>query len=85
VLAKVHERTSPVPLRGTGGQIKYAESCRDSILYRAKKSGNGILHSVAMCVTDATWFIANKDKPLDQIHWPAARQMEVPRSNQESA
>lgn len=85
VLAQVRPRENPAPLRGSEAQVKFAASCRDSILYRAKKSGNGILHSVALCVADASWFIANKDKPLDAIHWPAPSQMEGPESDQISA
>jgi hypothetical protein len=77
VLALVGDRTAPAALRGTEAQVKFAESCRGSILYRAKRSNNGILHAVALCVADASWFIANKDKPLAEIHWPTPRQMDA--------
>lgn len=85
VLAKVTARTAPAALRGTPAQIKFAESCRDSILYRAKKAGLGILHSVALCVVDASWFIANKDRRLNEIRWPTPSQMDDAQPNQASA
>lgn len=85
LLALVRPRENPVALCGSEAQVKFAESCRSSILIRAKRAGHGILHSVAMCVADSSWFIANKDKALNMIRWPRPDQMDDGRLDQISA
>jgi hypothetical protein len=79
VLALVHRRNKPAPLRGTPSQLRFAHSLRHTLLFRAERAAAGILHAVATCVRDATWFIANQNKPLNAVRWPNPKQMEDPR------
>jgi hypothetical protein len=79
VLDLVHRRTKPAPLRGTPAQLRFAHSIRHTLLFRARRANAGILYAVALCVRDATWFIANQSRAISVIRWPDPKQMEDPR------
>lgn len=62
------------PLRGTTLQVDYARKIRTSILSRARARRPDLAATLAL-VVDATYFIANKVRPLDEWPRPAARQL----------
>jgi len=66
-------RASPVPLRGTARQVEWATSIRTDLLRRAAAQPR--LAQLLMTIDDATWFIANRGRPLEQLRWPAVEQL----------
>ena len=59
-------------MEGSDAQIRWAESLRDKLLDEWESD---LPHEVvdAVCtITDATWWIANKDAEAGEIKWPRA-------------
>lgn len=77
--AKIRRRTKGAVLDGTSAQVKFALSIRTTKIAAARKKQDRRAFDVLMNVNDATWFIANKDRSISDLHWPAADQIENPR------
>lgn len=59
-------------LKGSPKQVSWAKaSCRPRLL-AAVAARNPVLAYALRTVDDATWFIANKDRPYSEIRWPDA-------------
>lgn len=60
-------------LRGTPGQVRFADSVRRPILRRAWRRGGAYRH-LSLCmatIDDATWWLANRLAPsVDEMKWP---------------
>ncbi len=68
-------RAAPVPLEGTPGQVAYGESVRRGMLAVLRRSAPPDVLELLYSVKDATWWIANRGKPLDAIRWPSPHQL----------
>jgi hypothetical protein len=77
IVALVHPRQRACPLRGTGPQVRAARAIRNSLLFRIRDTTWIEYRYLIMCITDATWFMANSGKEPDELRWPSPRQMEV--------
>src|SRR4051812_27727742 len=65
-----------VPLEGTPRQVTYGESVRRSMMAVLGRCAPPDVLERLDRVKDATWWIANKGKPLAAIRWPAPHQRE---------
>ncbi len=74
LVAATAGRTAPTALRGTEGQVRWAETIRAGLLRQARRAGRLDLVPVLLSTADATWFVANRDRALDRLHWPALSQ-----------
>lgn len=63
---------------GTPDQRVSAESIRATMLRRCRVARLYRTAAVIGAVIDATWFLANRDRELDELRWPAPRQLEQP-------
>lgn len=79
VQALIRRRPRPAPLTGSEDQVKFARSVRASMIAWAESQGRDNLRMLLSCVTDASWFLANRDRRLDDLTWPAVSQVEDPR------
>jgi len=68
-------RAKPVGLVGTPKQVAFGESVRRSMLAVLRRSAPEDVLELLLSVKDATWWIANRNKPLDEIRWPSAHQI----------
>lgn len=63
----------PLPdLVGSQAQIKWATSLRARLLAELAVGGPKNLYLAARQIVQASWWIANRDKPVAQMHWPAS-------------
>jgi hypothetical protein len=67
----------PALLRGTPAQIGAAESIRGAMIRKARLAGLTRTLRVLYAVADASWFLANRERALDELRWPSEGQMEV--------
>lgn len=63
-------------LRGTPPQVSAAESIRVTLLRDCRRDGRRDIADVVSSVTDASWFLANKDRRIEALKWPSESQME---------
>jgi hypothetical protein len=75
-------RSEPASLAGTQAQVAYAATIRRSMLAVARRYGPPELVDMFMGVRDSTWFIANRNRPLDQLRWPSPSQMIAPETRE---
>jgi hypothetical protein len=68
-------RPGPAELVGTKAQVKWARAIRDWMLVRAERDGRPRLAMLIRAIADSTWFIANRDRDLDTLRWPAPDQL----------
>lgn len=78
VLDRVRPRAKACVLRGTPNQVRFASSLRQTLMHQARESESRALLDLIMCVSDATWFIAQKGRTAGDIRWPSADQVEDP-------
>jgi hypothetical protein len=72
VLALVRRRISPVRLKGTPDQIRWADCIRSAMIAQARDEQ---IRTLLCNISDSTWFIGNQSNPLDKLRWPAVHQM----------
>lgn len=68
-------RAEPVPLEGTPGQVAFGESIRRGKLVALRRSASPEQLELLYSVKDATWWIANRARPLGEIRWPSPHQL----------
>ena len=65
----------PVPLRGTGKQVSWAEGLRKTRLTVARSRGETALLNVLLIIEDSTYYICNKAVPMAELPWPVPEQI----------
>ena len=55
------------PLEGSTKQVAWAEQLRGELIHGAERAGDLDLVDRILAVSDATWFIAARDHPLDTL------------------
>jgi hypothetical protein len=63
-------------LRGTPGQVAWAQAIRVGLLAEARRAGDLDAAAVIASVIDSSWFIANRGRPIARLRWPRADQLE---------
>jgi hypothetical protein len=81
LLALIVPRSTPDRLEGTFRQVEYATSIRRSMLAVARRYHPELV-DLLLCVRDATWFLGNRNRPLDQLRWPSPGQMIAPETRE---
>lgn len=62
---------TPLPdLIGTTGQVSWAGELRRTMMLKAAASLPSNIAEAALTITDATWWIANKDRDPVDYRWP---------------
>jgi hypothetical protein len=77
--ASLRSRPGPAELTGTPTQVRWARSIRDRMLSDARRSGDRDRAAVLAGIADASWFIANRNRPPGEIRWPAPGQLAAAR------
>jgi hypothetical protein len=70
-------RRLPAKLRGTDLQRKFASSVRFTMIRAAQEQDDRPLAYLLDPIRDASWFLANSRKPIDQWRWPSPEQLET--------
>jgi hypothetical protein len=58
-------------LKGTPKQVKFAESVRRDTLRRVWSAGHKDLARSMATIADAGWWLSNRDRPLESVHFPS--------------
>ena len=77
IMAKVQPGQPPVTLRGTEKQVKYAMELRSKLVFILEHKGQMDKVDLVNGIEDATWFLAQKGKPLKNYRWPVEKQMAI--------
>lgn len=66
----------PAALVGTPDQIGAAQSIRNAMAATYRARGRRDVVDVLLSITSAGWFLANRNRSLEEIRWPGPEQLE---------